>query len=268
MSEDTNINKDGEENPGRFRKPEGFDFPEDYFNSFSSRLFKKLGSENELAEFKLLAALPKIHPFVVPDNYFLTLEHKTELAAYPGLASVKPGYPVEVEAGYFEKLAQSLQYKIALAEELKEYGRLAAIEKVNPFDVEEAYFDTLTSAIQDRLFAPQAPGLVERLLELFFTRKTAYAFGAVALLGFSIMYFNRADTGNTGTCTTLACLEKNEIVNSAEIKNMDEETLIELIDVRALSDSLNTHQQAKELRKEQEDYLMENVDANNLIDEL
>lgn len=268
MSENNNINNDEEENFEEFKKPEGFDVPEDYFSSFSSRLFKKLDSENELSEFKILASIPKQQPFSVPENYFSSLERKTELSAYPGLAAVKAVYPFEVGEAYFENLPLLLKNKIAIAEEIKEYTLLSSIQKTNPFELEESYFDSLTSKIQDKIFAPTAhgPSIVDRLFELFFARKTAYAFSAVLVVGLLIAYFNRTEVVNTAPCNTMACLEKHEIMNSNEIKSMDEETIIDMINIEALSDSLHKHQ-TKGLKNQKVDYIIDNVDTDNLMDE-
>ncbi len=127
INKDTN-NSEGEENH--------FGLPEDYFDSFSARLFEKIADDDELKEYSVLSSLQKGNPFSVPVGYF---ESKEELLAFPLLASLKKNKPLTVPANYFENKEEVLAYPIL------------AGNKANSFIVPNAYFSTLTERITDAI---------------------------------------------------------------------------------------------------------------------
>lgn len=273
MSDEHNIN----ENPGlpEKKKPgeEGFGLPEGYFDSFTSRLFNRMDADNELAEFKLLSSVPKQNAFAVPENYFeavsVRTEIKAELSSYERLATYRNVYEAVAPDNYFESFAERLQHRIELAEEIRAFAALSAIDKENCFVADEAYFESLAGKVKERIHSPQPAGMIDWLQSIFFTRKLVYAFGLLLIVAVAVVYQNKKETETDPAtdCGTIACLDKKEIMNSTYLKNLDEESLIELIDVNAFSDSLNKKSD-KETDKEALDYVIENADANTIIDEL
>ncbi|MFL5753595.1 MAG: hypothetical protein ACJ76F_09320 [Bacteroidia bacterium] len=272
MSDENNINEGfpGKNKPGK----EGFGLPEGYFDSFTSKLFNRMEAEKELAEFKLLSSVPKQNTFSVPDNYFenlaLRTEAKAELSVYERLAAFKNAYPAIAPDNYFEFLAERLQHRIEVFEETKAFATLSSLDKVNCFSVSDDYFEALPYKVKDRIHEAKPAAVFDWLREIVFTRRLAYAFGLVLVIGFTVLFLYKANEriiGQKRDCGTMACLEKKEIINSGYLKNLDEESIIEMIDVNALSDSLNK-QNNKQADKEALDFVLENTDATSIIDEL
>ncbi len=266
MSENNNItNGEG----GLPRKQDGFELPEGYFDAFSTRLFHRLGQESELSEFKLLSAIPKIQVFQVPEHYFNQLECKTELLPMRELTALKKQQEELMPApeAYFEQVESKVRQRLVLREELKAFKKLGALEKTQPFVVDDHYFDTLDIRVKERLFA-RRESVWDRVLDFIFSRKLAYSFSMVLLLGLSLWFMFYRNNPGTAPCNTLACVEKQELLNSSYMGDIDEETLIDMVNDKNLADTLNLKQNSKGLNKQEFDYILDNVDADKLMDEL
>src|ERR1700757_4843510 len=107
------IYKDEDGFSGDEKGKDAFGVPENYFDSFSSRLFKKIETEDELKDYPLLSSIGKVNPFVVPQDYF---ELREELLQYPSLRDLK-GVRFVTPAGYFDEVSANVLNKIEVAEE-------------------------------------------------------------------------------------------------------------------------------------------------------
>jgi len=263
MSED-NKNKDegeGTSYEGRGTKKEGMNVPENYFDSFSSRLFSKIKANDELKDFPLLSGLEKVNPFSVPVGYF---EAKEELLQFAVLRDLKQKNFI-VPANYFETLPARLANKMAVAEETKEYAALAAVTKENVFAVPTAYFDEFAGHVKQVVSPARIVPLYGRILKKY---SFAVAAAILLLLTFTVILINqKTEIQPSNECNTFACLSKKDIITSNYLMNASEESIIDMIDEDALSDSLFLKKDGKQEKISAEEISNE-IDVNTLTEEL
>ena len=249
-----------------------FGLPSDYFASFEDKLRKKLESQEELNEFPVLSSIPKTNLFTTPVDYFATaenkLEIKAELEAYVKLQSVKPFVPADLDAEYVIHLQSTINYKVELAEELKEYKTLYALDKINPFITSDAYFESIAERVKNKIYSSKETkaSVLNSVLDFVFGKKMAFAFSIVFIISLSLYLYQSSEKPlEMGDCKTLACLERQEILNNNKvISNFDEEQLMDLVDVNKLN-------QQKKKKKESSSPDKINVDSiseDDLLDEL
>lgn len=249
-----------------------FGLPSDYFASFEDKLRKKLESQEELNEFLILSSIKKNNVFEVPVNYFkereVSLEIKSELEAYPQLQSIKTFVNTELEASYINYLKSSVNYKIELAEEIKEYKTLYSLDKKNPFIVSDTYFESIAECVKDKIYAVKETkaSVLEKVVDFVFGKKMAFAFGITLIVSLSIYFYKSPEKPlEMGDCKTLACLERQEILNNAKvISNFDDEQLMDLVDVNKLNEQLNS----KEETTLKEKVNIDSISEDDLLDEL
>jgi hypothetical protein len=265
-------------NSNKFRKENNpFSLPEGYFGSFGKKMMHKIELAEELKEFPLLSSLEKKLPFVTPENYFAVNEIKAELTAYPKLSAIKPAHGFEVPELYFETSAKDIKTKVEVTEELKVYPTLYSISKENSFVTPQEYFEGLGHEVHEKIFETQeGSGVVKMLfpkaIGMVFNKRTAYAIAAMLVISLGIYFY---DSGEESTnCNGIACLDKSEIMRSNEfLNNLDEETLMQMVNTEKLSKGLQenlkeTQSTKEEDTKEKEDYVLENVDVNDIVDEI
>lgn len=247
-----------------------FRLPADYFASFEDKLKKKLELENELSEFSLLSSLSKINSFSTPENYFSSNETQIELSAYPKLQAINKPVVADLDEQYTTQLQASVSYKIELTEELKTYSLLYQLDKHNPFIVADNYFENLPLQIKERIHtsAQEKLGVLDKVLGFIFGRKLALAFGLAAIVVVSLYLYNASNkVMNDSDCHTMACLEKQDVLNEKNIQNFDDEQLMELVDVNTLDKQLNAEiQQTDTLQNEE--FILENTNTDQLLEEL
>ena len=259
MSEKDN-NKDEQGFTGD-EKNEGFlGTPENYFESFSARLFSKIRANDELKDYPLLGSLQKHNPFAVPPAYF---EVQEELVQYPALRAFRQR-SFATPAAYFEALPEAVAEKIAVHEELREFATLSAMNKQNAFALPEYYFADLAGNLKD-VVNPA------KVVPLFGRRMRKYSFAAAAalalLITLALLFKNEGGTVQPADCNTLACLSKKEIISSGVIQNISEESIIEMIDAEALNDSLQLRSGSKVEQVDMEE-MSDNIDVNTLTEAL
>lgn len=258
-----------EENNDLNKENNPFSLPGDYFNSFSKKMMHKIELTDELKGFKLLSSLDKKLPFVTPDNYF---DNKAELAPYPALSSVKKVNAFDTQLNYFETNVVTLQRHIEVLEELRQYPTLYCVSKKNSFVTPESYFNEASLRLLSNTKKPEGT-VFGTVVSIVFSKKTAYAIAAMLVISLGLYFFNsKTETGDTG-CNTLACLDRNDIIKANQINNFDDEALMEMVNAEELKKNINSNLK-KEERKENtqqqttQDYILENVDVNDLADEL
>lgn len=251
-----------------------FGLPSDYFLSFEDKIKKRLELEQELDEFPLLSGINKRNTFLVPENYFLTqenrLEYISELSPYLKLSLIKKPVAAELDNDFTQSLKESIGYKITLAEELKAYSNLDNIDKENVFLIPENYFEGLALRIKDKLLIGKksSVSILDRLVDLLFGRKIALSFAFLSILMFSVFIY-RISKKNipVQSCQTIACLEKQDILNNTSFIGFEEEELMDLVDVKGLSKQLQ-HEVKQTDSLQQEDFILENIDTPQLLEEL
>lgn len=227
-----------------------FIVPQGYFDSFATILINRIEAMEELNEFETLKSLDKKTAFSVPENYFNAiengLEQENELAAFSVLNSIPKPQFKPLSAQYVDELNASVIRKAEIADEIKEYKTLYAIDKQNNFAVVPGYFDSIADEVKERIHstATEQVSIFGRILQTIFKPKIAFAYSVVILLiAGSAWYFNR-DThtmiqGSSGDCKTLACLEKNELINEKNVRDFDEDNLYEMVDVEQLDKQIS-----------------------------
>ena len=247
-----------------------FGLPADYFSKFEDKLKQKMELENELSEFPLLSSIQKTNAFTAPAGYFQSaennLEYKTELALYPKLEALEKPVFTELTEDYKEEFETALSYKMELVDELKAYTTLYNLDKVNAFSVPENYFDTVAGHVKENIHAVNnnRASVLDTVLDFIFGKKLVLSFGLLLIIGLSI-YVNQPSEPITvtGDCKTLACLEKQEILNDNKvITNFDEEQLMDLVDVNSLNRQLNPNKQKTSTGA------MDSVPEEDLLDQL
>ena len=262
MSEEDK-NKDEQSFSGD-EKNEGFlGTPENYFDSFSARLFSRIKANEELKDYPLLSAAGRKNPFAVPADYF---EMREELAQYPLLQLVKEN-AYTVPAGYFTTLPLEVANRIQLEGELNAYPALAAVEKHNEFVVPEDYFAEFAATLQETIHPPKVVPLYSRVLKQY---KFAVAAAVALFLVMTLLLLNQQTgvTPQVNECKSFACLSKKDILNSGVIQNISEESLIDMIDINALSDSLSVKTKNGAEEKVDVEEVSDNIDVNTLTEEL
>lgn len=252
-----------------------FGLPDDYFLKFEDQLKQKLELENELTDFSILSSIKKTKVFAVPNQYFEsaenTLEYKTELEHYSNLKSITKPLFTSLEEDYKQQFKSSINQKIELADELNSYNVLYSIDKVNAFMVSDTYFEKASELIKQKLVEQKQSkvSVLDKILDVIFGKKLAFAFGLVTIISLSLYFFKPSEKPlDINDCKTLACLEKQEILNNSKvISNFDEEQLMDLVDVNALNKQLNSSQQ-KTNSKTDKNINSDSINEDDLLDML
>ncbi len=250
-----------------------FGMPLDYFASFEDKLKKKMELENELSEFPLLSSIQKTNAFQTPVDYFTksenALEHALELVSFQKLQSIKTPDFADLETDYIRELNVSLVAKIELADELKSYSTLYALDKVNSFAVSDNYFEDLHLRVKERIYSEKhlSVSVFEKILDFVFGKKIAFSFGLALVISLSIYFYQ--DSKNslmTNNCQTLACLEKQEILNDKSVNNFDEDQLMDLVNVKSLDKQLKAETSLTDTL--QQEFILNNINTDQLLEEL
>ena len=256
MSEE-NLNRDGEGFSGDEKNKEFLGLPENYFESFSSRLFKKIEAEDELKDYPVLSSVGKNNPFAVPQDYF---EVREELTHYRTLLELKAAR-FTVPENYFAELNGRILNAVEVAEEIKGYETLSGISKQNVFAIPEKYFELLTINTKEA----KVVSIFDSIKKPF---NLAIAAAVALIVSLGILFYDQnTKVSADADCNTLACLSKKEILNSNYMQAVSEENIIEMIDVRALSDSLSLKKNGK-TEKVEADEISDEVDVTTITDEL
>jgi hypothetical protein len=223
-----------------------FSVPEGYFEKLSERLIDKVELKEELEEFSRLSAITKKIAFEIPPDYFKSnenaLEYQFELSAFKQLDKIKSTLKTNEKEEYFEILDKKLIDKIEIEEEVNEFKLLSKIEKKNNYFVDSEYFETIADHVKEKKYSEvMQPSIIERLIQFMLKPKIALAYSVVIILaiGWSLYYNNSDNKVIPGDCKTLACLEKNELLNEQNMSDFNEDNLYDEVDVEVLDKKLS-----------------------------
>jgi hypothetical protein len=253
-----------------------FGLPSNYFESFEDKLREKIDLQDELEQFPILSSIEKNNMFEVPANYFISsensLEYKTELDAYFKLQSIKKPVFEGLEEDYKQQLQSSITHKIEIVEELKDYKLLYSLNKENSFTVSENYFEGVATRVKERIFSvnEDRKSIIDIVLDAVFGKAMAFSFGLCLIIGLSVFFYQTPENIiESGDCKTLACLERNEILNNNKvITNFDEDQLMDLVDVNTLNQQLNSKKESREEVTKTDNVNLDSISADDLLDEL
>jgi hypothetical protein len=247
MSDKFNDSEEGKLLPGKSREYP-FAVPENYFEMLPNRIIAKVELEEELKEFAHLSGIREKQAFEVPEDYFQFSENELE-CLFEATSSqqldklAKPVLENENLEDYFSSLDAKMAGRIEVTEELKEYKLLHAIDKKNNFAFDPEYFETIADRVKERRYAEKAQSsLIDRLIAYVLKPKMALAFSIVILFGAGLTwyYFQPGTEVISGDCKTLACLEKNELLNEQTIGDFNDENLYEMVDVEELGKQITS----------------------------
>jgi hypothetical protein len=228
-----------------------FVVPKGYFYSLTAIIINKIEALEELGEFETLKSLDKKNVFTIPENYFGSAEDtvadENELAAFSVLNSIAKPVLKPLSAQFTEELNASVIRKAEIADEIKEYKTLYAIDKQNSFAVAPGYFDSVADEVKERIYSGNEGkfSIFTIILQTILKPRVAIAYSfAILIIAGSVWYYNRETTytmiqGGSGDCKTLACLEKNELLNEKNIRDFDEDNLYEMVDVEQLDKQIS-----------------------------
>jgi len=237
-------------------KEDDFSLPKNYFDSFSSRLFKKIAEGEELKDYPLLVSLQKKNLFTVPADYF---NLKEDLLQYPLLVENK-GANFIVPNLYFTTLLERISDAITIEEEKEVYSLLYSHKSKNIFVISENYFENFGVVVEK----------TSKVVPLYKRVKLSYKVAAAITLviGLSILFYvQQTKPVYTNDCNTFACLDKKDILNSGYMLRVSDDNIIDLIDEKSLSDSLLLNKNGKTQKVDMTD-VSDNVDINTLTDNL
>lgn len=193
--------------------------------------------------FPLLSKLDKASGFIVPENYFNENAFKLELLDAPTLNSFKKENAFEIPVGYFVESKTRLTTIVA-DDDLNAYPTLSSINKTNPFVTSENYFEKSKKTILNKTLhvggnTNNSGGA--KIISLF-TKPVRYAAAAMLMISIGLWIYNSYFRTEIATeeCTTLACLEKKEIMKF-KYENIDMDELNDAaVDLKKLEKNLNT----------------------------
>lgn len=250
-----------------------FGMPSNYFAAFEDKLKKKMELDNELSEFPLLTSIQKINSFEAPTNYFTksknAIEHAVELASFQKLQNIKTLNFVDLEDDYVKQLNTALLGKIELVDELKSYSILYVLDKVNSFIVSYNYFENLHLSVKEKIHTKKHSTIskFDRVFDFVFGKKLALSFGLTFVVGLSIYFYQDSKNSlTTNDCQTLACLEKQDVLNDKSINNFDDEQLMDLVDIKSLDKQLKTQTPLTDTL--QQEFILNNINTEQLLEEL
>ncbi|SFH17658.1 hypothetical protein SAMN04489864_10675 [Pedobacter insulae] len=196
-------------------------------------------------EAPILAALPRVTPYRVPDNYFNELTaHLNSAAFLDGLTQgERNGFTVPTN--YFEELNDQISSRIAL-EQFK------SITSSEGFSTPSNYFDKLQANILSQTIDVKPKTKTVRLWQSDLVRYAAAA--CLIILTASGLYFNQQRTVKKGQSTVLA--------SEAVLYDIDESVIIE---------HLKESQQATNStasQAEMESYILNHYSSNDLSNNL
>jgi len=232
--------------------PNSFDLPEDYFKNSKAGILHKIEWMQEHEAYPMLSALNKEHGFIIPENYFNSSTSRLELLDTPILSNTTKINAFEVPADYFAQNALQIISNIEGAEELSAYPSLNSIEKVNPFITSENYFETTKQTTLAKNLPTGKAGSNEGGAKIISLNRKPLWFAAAAVLTitFSLWIYDSfvKEPISIDDCTTLACLEKREVIKY-KLNNFDTEEILDAaVDLDKLEKSLNKKENTDSLR--------------------
>jgi hypothetical protein len=188
-----------------------------------------------------LAALPRITPYRVPDNYFNDLTAQLNSSIILNNFTSKEGHGFIVPTNYFEELNGQINSRITL-EQFKSDG----------FTTPVNYFDKLQANILSQTVDSKPE---RKVVRLWHTDLIRYASAACfILLTASALYFNQQSTVKETHSTELA--------SETMLYDIDESVIIEHLNESQTATNSNASQ------AEMERYILDHYSSNDLSNNL
>jgi len=219
-----------------------FGLPGGYFQHSALAIANKIEWQEEHKQFPLLLQHKGVNGFSVPAGYFNRSEARLELLDLEQLSALPKHNSFAVPEQYFaEAELQSLGSGLGSeTQELAGLKILNALPKRHPFKTPEGYFAAQAQQV-NTLLAKDA-----RVIRLRPSRAW-YAAAALLMLALGFWAYNAYfKPVETGDCGTIACLDKQELINAKTLENLENEELYELVNSKKLEEKLNNSSDKKE----------------------
>lgn len=203
--------------------------------------------------------------FVVPQDYFNSTADNLDLVTYPELFKVRNTAVFAVPENYFEKAEVSELAKVIndSEEELLSFTNLNALKNKTGFVIPANYFEKNASQLNSNLVKTEGGKIIH-----LFTKRLAFAAAAILVLSLGFWIFSfYFTTIEVKDCGTMACIDKNDLVKTKNLENLDNDELYELVNPSKLEKKL----EAKEIKKENKkttDSNFKNLSTEDLLDEM
>ena|SRR6218665_3123818 len=222
-------NKQFESESSRFGLPEG------YFQQSARSVLNRVEWLEEHKVYARLGSLERKPPFGVPAGYFAGAEQRMELLDFPNLAALKKHYPFAVPADYFEELEVMSLSKAMDGEE----PDLSALPKPSPFRVQDTYFIENSARLEQMLGKQPEKS---RVIRLFGARTVRFAAAALLLLALGTWLYTTYRPARAvlpdEDCATIACLDRQELLKSKTLENLETDELYDLVNSKELEKKL------------------------------
>ncbi len=196
------------------------------------------------SEAPTLAALPRITPYRVPDNYFNDLTSQLNTVAYLNGLTQKDGNGFVVPSNYFEELNAQINSRIAV----EQFKSIASNEG---FKTPSNYFEKLQSSILEQTVNAKPENKVVRLWHRDFVKYAAAA--CFILVVASGLYVNEQNK--------VTQFQSTELASEAMLYDIDESVIIQHL--TESQTATNTASQA-----EMESYILEHYSSTDLSNNL
>lgn len=193
-----------------------------------------------------LAALPRITPYRVPDNYFNDLTGQLNTVAFLNGLTEKDGSGFNVPENYFETLNNQIKSRITL-EEIK------SAATTDGFSTPSNYFDKLQASILAQTIEAKPE---RKVIRLWHSKLVKYAAAACfILLAASGLYLKHQYTLKEE-------MQYTELANDAILYDIDESVIIEHL--KESQTATNTFASQAEM----ESYILDHYSSNDLSNNL
>jgi hypothetical protein len=259
MSKNNDNNLPDDES-GEFNSdPNSFGLPEGYFDHSAQSILNKIEWLEEHKAYENLTKLKGMSGFITPENYFEKSEAQLELLDFPTLLSISKRSPFTVPENYFEDAEVKEMMKVMKEEEseLAGFEILSKVEKKNGFTVKENYFESTETKLKEEL------GTGAKFISLFRAHVWYSSAAAALVIVLGVWLYSNYFKPVEKDCTSLACIDKSELLKQKNIENVDADELFDMVDAKKLEQTLDK----KEDPKEKKDSL-NGVDVDDLPDDI
>ncbi|MCO4294002.1 hypothetical protein NF867_14140 [Solitalea sp. MAHUQ-68] len=214
-------------------QPSPFTVPENYFNSLSNRIWAKIELEDSGLN---IERVTNKHPFKLPDNYF-------------------------------NSLSDRIQNRLKSEESEDSEFSIPGLTKKNPFTTPDNYFEELSSIIEEQVFSDIADielkNAHQTFINRFYRMAIAACFTALAgWFGYTVYQTSKLDKQINSTANVVKIDNQN-----FDLNYFDESMVVDEV-MNAKSINTNYKQQDPEKTGKLENYILNNVDEELLLQEL
>jgi hypothetical protein len=246
-------------------EPNSFGLPDGYFDKSAQSILNKIEWLEEHKAYENLTKLKGVSGFITPENYFEKSEAQLELLDFPVLSGISKISPFTVPQNYFEDAEVKEMQKVMLDEENEIAGSeiLSKLEKKNVFAVKENYFESGETKLKEEL------GTGAKVISLFRAHVWYTSAAAVLVIAIGVWLYSNYFKPVEKDCTSLACIDRSELLKQKNIENVDADELFEMVDAKKLEQTLDKKSSSAEASEDEgKKDSLNGVDVDDLPDDI